>query len=222
MLTAIREGGPFVWTLLVCSVISVTLIFERTFYLRRGRIMPVEILRALEKTNDPSQIGWLRTACEAKPSPLSRLALAALDQMRWPRSEAESAVEVQARQEVVQMERGLGILEVITGIAPLLGLVGTIYGIIPIFGDFGKVMGGDNTFLARGIGLALNKTLVGLLVAIPSLAAWTYFNRKVEALAVELEGACSHFIRTAYRAAEASALPTASAAKVPPSEGRSA
>ncbi len=49
-----------------------------------------------------------------------------------------SALEVKARREIAHLERGLVILEIIVGIAPLLGLVGTIQGIIPLLGDFGK------------------------------------------------------------------------------------
>ena len=96
------------------------------------------------------------------------------------------------------MERGLVVLEVIVGIAPLLGLVGTIYGIIPLFGDFGKAVAGDNTLLAKGIGSALNKTLLGLMVAIPSLAAWSMLNKRVEALALELESYCDDLLRHHY------------------------
>ena len=72
----------------------------------------------------------------------------------------------------------------------LIGLVGTIYGIIPLFIDFGKALSGDYALLAKGIGTALNKTLAGLMVAIPTLVFWSYYNKKVEVLAVELEGEC--------------------------------
>ena len=96
------------------------------------------------------------------------------------------------------MERGLVILEIIVGIAPLLGLVGTIYAIIPIFADFGRAVTGDNALLAQGIAAALNKTLAGLMVAIPALVAWSYYNKRVELLAVELEGLCDGLLRRLY------------------------
>ena len=89
-------------------------------------------------------------------------------------------------------------MEMVVGIAPLIGLVGTIYGIIPLFVDFGKAISGDYALLAKGIGAALNKTLAGLLVAIPTLVAWSYFNKKVEVMAVELEGQCDALIRRHY------------------------
>lgn len=190
----IKDGGIFSWLMLGMSVVSVAFILERAWALRRGRVMPEGLARLLG-TADPQA---LRGACEAQVSPLARLVVSVLDHLRWSKAENLSALAVQARREVLDLERGLVVLEIIVGIAPLLGLVGTIYGIIPLFGDFGKAVSGDNTLLAKGIAAALNKTLMGLMVAIPSLCAWSYFNKKVEALAVELEVHCDLLLRRQY------------------------
>ena len=58
---------------------------------------------------------------------------------------------------------------------------------------------GDNAGLAKGIAIALNTTLTGLLIAIPSLIAWSYYNKKVEMLAVEMETICDDLLRRYYR-----------------------
>lgn len=194
MFALLADGGPFVWLLLVMSVASVAIVLERGWYLRRSRVMPQALVDGMETLDAAA----LRGTCTAIPSPLARLAVTVLDHLRWPKQEVEGAVEVRARREVALMERGLVVLEIVVGIAPLIGLVGTIYGIIPLFVDFGKAISGDYALLAKGIGAALNKTLVGLLVAIPTLVAWSYFNKKVETLAVELEGHCDALIRRHY------------------------
>jgi len=90
------------------------------------------------------------------------------------------------------------VLEIIIGIAPLLGLVGTIAGMMTVFGDLGKTGLNDAGKLAQGIALILRATLIGLLIAIPSLIAWSYFSKKVEVLAVEMEALCDDFIRRQY------------------------
>jgi biopolymer transport protein ExbB len=97
------------------------------------------------------------------------------------------------------LERGLVVLEIIVGIAPLMGLVGTIYGLIVLFGGMGKVTAEESATFARGVSLALNSTLMGLLIAIPALAAWSYYSKKVENLAVEMESLCDEFLRKHYR-----------------------
>jgi biopolymer transport protein ExbB len=140
----------------------------------------------------------LRNACAANVSPLARLIVSVLDHLPWSKAENMSALEVRARQEIAEMERNLVFLEIIVGIAPLLGLVGTIYGIIPLFGDFGKALSGDNALIAKGIGAALNKTVLGLVVAIPALVAWSLFTRRVEGLALEMESLCDAVLRRHY------------------------
>lgn len=189
-----REGGGFTWLLLGLSVVAVAFILERWWALRRSRVVPPSLVRMLGVA-DPDA---LRGACAAQPSPLANLVLSILEHRPWPKGENLAALEVQARHEVLGLERGLVVLEILVGIAPLLGLVGTIYGIIPLFGDFGKAVSGDNALLAKGIGSALNKTLLGLMVAIPSLVAWSYFNKRVELLAVEMEALCDRLLRRHY------------------------
>mgnify|MGYP003349888772 CR=1 FL=1 len=152
---------------LVSLVVALAFALERFWALRRQRVMPDNLVSQLPS----APLSELRGACQAQPSPLSRLVLSILDHVQWPKEENVAALQVQARREVLRLERGLVVLEIIVGIAPLLGLVGTIYAIIPLFGDFGRAMAGDNALLAKGIGAALNKTLLGLMVAIPSLVA---------------------------------------------------
>ena len=78
-------------------------------------------------------------------------------------------------------------------------MVGTIYGLIMLFGSLGENGLGDNTALTKGIAVALYATLLGLLTAIPSLIAWSYYSKKVETLAVEMETVCDEFLQQHYR-----------------------
>jgi biopolymer transport protein ExbB len=107
------------------------------------------------------------------------------------------ALQTAARHEIIRLERGLVVLEIIIGIAPLLGLVGTIAGMMTVFGDVGQTVN-DAAKLAAGIALILRATLIGLLIAIPSLIFWSYFSKKVEVFAVEMEALCGEFIRRQY------------------------
>ncbi len=67
------------------------------------------------------------------------------------------------------------------------------------FGDIGEAGLTDATRLAKGIALILNATLIGLLIAIPCLIFWSYYSKKVETIAVEMETLCDEFIRRQYR-----------------------
>ncbi len=181
------------------SVVGLAFIVERALVLRWARVVPPKITGALAACKSRDDVKNLRRACEQKPSPLGRLLLLAVDHLDWPKDDNVDALQTAARHEIVRLERGLVVLEVIVGIAPLLGLVGTIVGMITVFSNLGQTGLNDATKLAQGIALILWATLIGLLIAIPSLIAWSYFNKKVEVLAVEMEALCDDFLRRQYR-----------------------
>ena len=137
--------------------------------------------------------------CVENPSALSTLLKTTVDHLDAPLEETKDALETRARHEITRLERGLIVLEIATGIAPLMGLVGTIYGLIKLFNALGEKGVTDNAAFAAGIALALNATLLGLLVAIPSLIAWSYYSRKVETLTVEMETICDELLRRLNR-----------------------
>ena len=185
--------------LVAASLIGLTFIIERGLALRWKKVVPSEVENAVANCLQPSDLPMLRRVCEQNPSPLSRLLLLADKNRDWPREENADALQTRARYEIARLERGLVILEIVVGIAPLLGLVGTIYGLIMLFGSMGQADLADSNKLAQGIAIALNATLMGLLTAIPSLIAWSYYNKKVETLAVEMETLCDEFLRRQYR-----------------------
>lgn len=186
--------------LLLTSIVSLAVIIERAIALRWNRVIHPAVEQAVDAWRDPKELPHLRETCEKNPSPISRLILVALSHLDCPKSENIDALQTRARHEITRLERGLVVLEIVTGIAPLLGLVGTIFGLILLFNSMG--VGGaaaDQSQFAGGIALALRATLMGLLVAIPSLIFWSYFNKKIETLAVEMETICDEFIRRSYR-----------------------
>ena len=158
--------------LLSASVIGLTFIIERGLALRVGKIIPPAVKGAMETCRTTEDLPMLRRICQQHPSPLSRLLMLAERHRQWPRTENASALETSARLEISRLERGLVVLEIVVGVAPLRGLVGT---------------------------RALNATLLGLLTAIPSLVAWSYYNKKVETLAIEMASLCDNFLRQVYR-----------------------
>jgi biopolymer transport protein ExbB len=175
--------------------------------------MPSEVKSALETCRTADDLPMLRRMCQQHPSPLARLVLYAEKNRHFPRAETASGLETTARHEVSRLERGLVILEITVGIAPLLGLVGTIYGLISLFAEMGASGLGDNGRLANGIALALDSTMLGLVTAIPSLVAWSYYNKKVETMAIEMASLCEAFLLQLYHQDEANELAEAPGAR---------
>ena len=202
----------FIYGLLIAtSVVGLTFIVERGLALRWQKVVPREIEAAVQSCHSSADVPMLKRVSEQHDSPLGRLMLQAIDHLGWPQDDNVDALQTRARHEVARLERGLVVLEIIVGIAPLLGLVGTILGMISAFGVMGKTGLPDAGKLAHDISVILYATLAGLLIAIPSLIFWSYYTKKVEMVAVEMETLCDEFIRRQYR--EQPALASASAPK---------
>lgn len=208
----------FIIALVITSIVAVAFIVERGIALRWVKVIPPNVVYAVQSYRAENQLTQLRTVCESNPSTLSRLLLFASEHLDWPKEETVDVLETRARHEVTKLERGLVVLEIIVGIAPLLGLVGTIYGLITLFGSMDAGGMQDNSKFAQGISLALNATLIGLLVAIPALISWSYYSKKVDTLAVEMESLCDEFLRKHYRKDERPAKPVSVSAKAQTAE----
>lgn len=190
----------FVYILLILtSIVGLTFIVERGLALRWKKVVPPEIEAAIDACQSREDTERLKRVCEKHPSPLGRLLTLAVERLNWSREENEDALQTRARHEIVKLERGLVVLEIIIGIAPLLGLVGTILGMMDTFNNVGQMGLNDAARLASGIALILKATLIGLLIAIPALISWSYYTKKVETIAVEMETLCDELLRRLYR-----------------------
>jgi len=184
--------------LIITSIAGLAVVIWRAWVLRWSEVAPPAIADALAECRSRSDVPKLRATCVKNPSPLGRMLVFAADHLDWPKAENVSSLETAARREIVRLERGLVVLEIIIGIAPLLGLVGTIIGMMTVFNDIGEAGLNNASRLAQGISVILKTTLIGLLIAIPALVAWGYFSKKVEVFAVEMETLLDEFIRRQY------------------------
>jgi biopolymer transport protein ExbB len=194
------KGGIFMAFLLVCSFVAVTVILLRLVALRRRAVIPALIEREINKIRPGDEPEHLRHLIQDDSSPLSRIVEVAVRPFNATKQETLEVVQSRARQEIVRLESGLFILEIVVGISPLLGLLGAVAGLVRVFGNIGSgvVSTADLKGIASGIGEALSTTIVGLAIAIPSLAAYSYFSRRVERLAVEMESLLTDLIEKLF------------------------
>src|SRR5256886_8621508 len=193
------KGGLFMWPLLACSIVAVTTIILRGIALRRKNVMPLVVESEIERLSPGGSPERLTRVVSDDQSSLARIARVALQHLRGPRSENVEVVETRARHEMVRLEKGLIVLEVITGIAPLLGLIGAVSGLVHVFSNLGLSSGASDTRqIALGIAEALNATVFGLSIAVPTLVGFTYFSRQVEVMSVEMETLVVELINKCY------------------------
>jgi biopolymer transport protein ExbB len=193
------KGGIFMWPLLLCSIVSVTLIILRSFALQEKNVLPLVIESEMERLVPGASAERLARIVHHDASSLARIVRVALQHLRWPRADNVEAVQTRARHEMVRLERGLVVLEVIVGIAPLIGLIGTVSGLIHVFASLGLSAGAaDAKRIALGISEALSCTIFGLGIAVPSMIAFVYFSKKVEVLSVEMESLVTDLLSKLY------------------------
>jgi biopolymer transport protein ExbB len=167
----------------------------RGLALRECNVMPFVIEEEVARLEPGDELTSLTDILHENPSPLSRILLTLIRNLSWPRTDNADAVQTQARHETARLESGMVLLEITAGIGPLIGLLGCLSGLVGMFGNIGEV---DSMVIARGIAEALNTTIVGLSVAVPSLVAHNYFMRKIEVMAVEMEAVAAELLAKCY------------------------
>ncbi|MGF1523381.1 MAG: MotA/TolQ/ExbB proton channel family protein [Leptolyngbyaceae cyanobacterium] len=167
----VRQGGPVMYPILSCSVLTIATAFERSWFWarllqREGQVVN-EVLDAARRDLDEAAA----IAAQERDNPVGRFLLAPL-RLKNPSPETfRLALENAGDKEFVKMRRGDKILETVVAVAPLLGLLGTVTGLIATFNnlDIGGGGGADTSQAAQGIGEALITTAAGMVVAILAL-----------------------------------------------------
>lgn len=190
----VRAGGPFMWPIILCSVIAAAIVLERLWSLQPARVLPAEIARRAWRLVEAGQVTDKQIAALEANSPLGRLLAIGLTHRHRARDVLRERMEDAGRHVVHELERYLNTLGTIAGIAPLLGLLGTVTGIIKSFNAIAVGGLGDPRLLSGGISEALITTAAGLFVAIPSLIGFRYLRGRVEHLVMLIEKEASRFI----------------------------
>ncbi|GHB92218.1 MotA/TolQ/ExbB proton channel family protein [Cerasicoccus arenae] len=175
-MNGILEGaGWFVIPLGLCSILMVFILAERLFALRNSKILPKAIV-------DSFVTGEVLELEGDHESVAGRILF--FYQLNRPDPDALKAF---ASLETARLERGMFILDIVVGAAPLLGLLGTVTGLIDVFSGIDPESGlPDPTQFMQGIAMALTTTMLGLSIAIPALVGASYLSRRVDMLTAQI------------------------------------
>ncbi len=187
MLEIVLAGGVFMWPIILCWIIAISIVVERLWTLQQKRVMPPDLTRRIWALVEAGQVSdKVITALESN-SPLGKLLATGLANRNRPRQVLMERIEDTGRHVAHELDRFLNTLGTIAGVTPLLGLLGTVTGIIRAFSAIHEGGLGDPRLLSGGISEALICTAAGLFVAIPSYVAYRYLRGKVEGIVVRIE-----------------------------------
>jgi biopolymer transport protein ExbB len=191
LLQVVRDGGPMMIPIAVCSFLLLVFIFERFVSLRRGRVIPRPFVRRFLEQMSEGQLDRAEALelCHQNLSPVAEVFAAAVRKWGRPSVEVEQAIIDAGERATHSLRKYLRIISGISTVSPLLGLLGTVLGIIQCFNTIAAADAmGRHELLAGGIGEALLTTAGGLFVAIPAMIAYLCFVSRVDRLIAEMDG----------------------------------
>jgi biopolymer transport protein ExbB len=193
-------GVSIMILLILLSLTAVYLVIEHLLTIRREELIPEELQQQLGELLSHGKVAAAEAACKAEPNLLSFVVLQGLTERDggWPA--VEKALEDALAEQAARLMRKIEYLSVIGNIAPMVGLLGTVTGMVIAFHEIATSQGSAGAGeLAEGIYQALVTTVVGLLIAIPSLGVFAVLRNRVDQLVAEAAYVVQHICRPLKR-----------------------
>ena len=195
MIDYLTAGGWFMLPLLICSVLLISIVIERIWFLQKRLVSPEGLLRTFINHSKDQSITIQQQDSYVESSSLGELLVTAYRFKDKSRNIVEDKVLEASSNVRMKLERNLNMLGIIASISPLLGLLGTVVGMITVFANINLVDGSSNSdLLASGISEALITTAFGLLVAVPGLIFYKYFSARVNLHMLNMQNELSKFV----------------------------
>jgi biopolymer transport protein ExbB len=175
--TFYANGGVFMHTIAICAVLGLAVTVERFIFLFfRFNINGQQFFNQIQKLVMANNIDRAIKLCNAADkAALARVVKAGLTRANKSESDISSAIEEAILEVSPAINKRVSTMPAIANIATLLGLIGTIFGMLEAFAAVADAPADQrSTALARGIGIAMNTTGFGLMVAIPMLSAHVF------------------------------------------------
>ena len=203
MLKYLFDGGIFMWVILLASISGLAVIIEKmyTFLSKEKKLSENEknqLYKAL-RTGNREEILKL---CKDKTDSVSKSVTKIVSNMdinfdeldNSHRQVIEGIISESILEQTTELEKGMSLLGTVVNAAPQLGLLGTVTGMITAFSALTRNGTSTAKIVAGGISEALYTTAFGLIVAIPALVFYNYFNRRIDVIVAEMERAALQFL----------------------------
>ncbi len=206
----LRAGSSWVlWLLIVLSFIAVAVILERLVFFLLERSPTEAIDKAIAAIRKRDFEGAL-AALQGQRSMQAAVGRSALENATAGAASIEEHTASVIDSERLRYERGLAFLGTLGNNAPFIGLFGTVLGIIRAFHDLSVNTAAGSSAVMAGIAEALVATGVGLLVALPAVAAYNGFSRHLESTMTGADS-LNHAILAEIKSEEPEPEPTSAA-----------
>ena len=169
------------WLLVALSVLGVAIMLERAYFLAVTRDNVDALRKELLEHLRRGDLNAARKRMQSSRSFEAGFAIAGLDSAADGPAAATERIQGEEKIARLRMERNLAFLGTVGNNAPFVGLLGTVLGIIRAFHSLDQSQGKVTAGLMADIGEALVATAIGIMVALPAVAAFNYFQRVIKA-----------------------------------------
>ena len=203
MLKYLIDGGIFMWVILLASISGLAVIIEKMYtFLSKEKKLSENEKNQLYKALRTGKKEEIIKLCKDKTDSVSKrvtkivsnmdINFAKLDNSH--RQVIEGIISESILEQTTELEKGMSLLGTVVNAAPQLGLLGTVTGMITAFSALTRNGTSTAKIVAGGISEALYTTAFGLIVAIPALVFYNYFNRRIDVIVAEMERAALQFL----------------------------
>lgn len=203
MLKYLIDGGIFMWVILLASISGLAVIIEKMYtFLSKEKKLSENEKNQLYKALRTGKKEEILKLCKDKTDSVSKsvtkivsnmdINFAKLDNSH--RQVIEGIISESILEQTTELEKGMSLLGTVVNAAPQLGLLGTVTGMIAAFSALTRNGTSTAKIVAGGISEALYTTAFGLIVAIPALVFYNYFNRRIDVIVAEMERAALQFL----------------------------
>jgi biopolymer transport protein ExbB len=189
MIDMFLRGGPIMWPLLIASIIALTVVFERLYFIIQQRRQHDPA--AVERLLSCAETGDFKAAHDIGAKSRGYVAKALTHALEHRHISFSNALLHASSVELQRFNRGISVLDTIVTLAPLLGLLGTVTGMIRAFSLLGASELGAPTAITGGIAEALIATAFGLIIAMVALLPFNFLNARLEQARQEIENAAA-------------------------------
>ena len=197
------NGGIFMWVIIFASICGLAIILEKTYtFLTKEKKLTENEKNKLYKSLRTGNREEILRLCKDKTDSVSKsvtkivsnmdINFAELDNSH--RQVIEGIISESILEQTTELEKGMSLLGTVVNAAPQLGLLGTVTGMITAFSALTRNSESTARIVASGISEALYTTAFGLIVAIPALVFYNYFNRQIDIIVAEMERAALQFL----------------------------
>jgi len=182
----LNSGGFAMYALLILSIVSVGIVFERVFFFARQHSDPAQLLRDIGDRVSKDDMKGAIAVCDRNRGMLPKILQFGLYRHEKSRADISDALSIALLEQLNTLEANLSIIGTVAVIAPFVGLFGTVLGIIRAFQDIALKGNSTPAVVAAGVSEALVTTAAGLAVAVVAVIFFNYFKSRIKAYNQEM------------------------------------